>query len=180
MRQYDLAGARRARLIRQRSPLVSVLVSFPSVPDRLKPFAHGDGERDGRGEAPGGRTSDDLLSGLTAQTLALITAGRDTADDRPKEASTADCNRTDRRNPLRRPGDRLHYTATPMKGPMSMSRTTWRVGIAVVPLLLVGCSSGTPTAASTPAATLRDAGRRVGRCRAGHVYRRWCRPCARL
>jgi hypothetical protein len=38
-----------------------------------------------------------------------------------------------------------------------MSRTTWRLGIAVIPLLLVGCSSGTPTGVSTPSAsTLRS------------------------
>ena len=44
-------------------PLVSVVVSFPSVLDRSQPFAHGAAERGGRGGAPGGRASDDLLSG---------------------------------------------------------------------------------------------------------------------
>jgi hypothetical protein len=53
----------RGALIRQKSPLVSVVVSFASVLDRSQPFAHGGGERDGRSDAPGGRASDDLLSG---------------------------------------------------------------------------------------------------------------------
>ena len=47
------------------SPLVSVLVSFPTVLDRFTPFAHGGGERYGWSDAPGGRASDDLLSGRT-------------------------------------------------------------------------------------------------------------------
>ena len=63
--------ALRLDLIRQRSPVVSVLVSFPSVPDRLQQFAHRGGERHGRGDAPGGLPCDDLLSGLGAQTFAL-------------------------------------------------------------------------------------------------------------
>ena len=56
-------------LIRQRSAPVSVLVSFPSVLDRLQPFAHGGCERDGRDDAPGGRASDDLLGGLLIGTV---------------------------------------------------------------------------------------------------------------
>ena len=50
-------------LIRQKLPLVSVVVSFASV---LDPFAHRNDERDGRGDGPYGRGSDDLLSGRSA------------------------------------------------------------------------------------------------------------------
>ena len=39
------------------------MVSFVPVLDRSQPFAHGGGEGDGRGNAPSGRASNDLLSG---------------------------------------------------------------------------------------------------------------------
>jgi hypothetical protein len=53
-------------LIRQRLPtLVSVVVSFASVLDRSRPFAHGGVERDRRSDAPGELASDDPLSGLS-------------------------------------------------------------------------------------------------------------------
>ena len=47
--------------------VVSVVVSFVSVLDSSQPFGHGAVERHGRGDAPGERPSDDLLSGLRAQ-----------------------------------------------------------------------------------------------------------------
>ena len=58
------------RLDKAKVALVSVVVSFPSVLDRPQPFGHRSGERDGRVDAPGGRPSDDLLSGLGPQTFA--------------------------------------------------------------------------------------------------------------
>jgi hypothetical protein len=45
-------------LIRQKLPLVSVVVSFAFVLDRSQPFAHRDDERDGRGDGPYGPGSD--------------------------------------------------------------------------------------------------------------------------
>ena len=46
-----------------RLALVSVVVSFACVLDRSQSSVYASGERDEPGDAPGGRASDDLLSG---------------------------------------------------------------------------------------------------------------------